>query len=128
MIAAGKLAADRNLHHGIAVGAGAAMDKIRDIKNAAPGSMRERAQWRRNVLDMANGDAPLSSPFSGAGDGGSDNGDSPMPSPSAPNPDVPTQTGGAGGASPIPTVRRKRFRWTLQLNRFQPTIKDRLRC
>ena len=79
------------------------MDKIRDIKNAAPGSMRERAQWRRNVLDMANGDAPLSSPFSGAGDGGSDNGDSPMPSPSAPNPDVPTQTGGAGGASPIPT-------------------------
>lgn len=103
LIAAGKLAADRNLHHGIAVGAGAAMDKIRDIKNAAPGSMRERAQWRRNVLDMANGDAPLSSPFSGAGDGGSDNGDSPMPSPSAPNPDVPTQTGGAGGASPIPT-------------------------
>lgn len=103
LIAAGKLATDRNLHHGIAVGAGAAMDKIRDIKNAAPGSMRERAQWRRNVLDMANGDAPLSSPFSGAGDGGSDNGDSPMPSPSAPNPDVPTQTGGAGGASPIPT-------------------------
>lgn len=103
LIAAGKLAADRNLHHGIAVGAGAAMDKIRDIKNAAPGSMRKRAQWRRNVLDMANGDAPLSSPFSGAGDGGSDNGDSPMPSPSAPNPDVPTQTGGAGGASPIPT-------------------------
>lgn len=103
LIAAGKLAADRNLHHGIAVGTGAAMDKIRDIKNAAPGSMRERAQWRRNVLDMANGDAPLSSPFSGAGDGGSDNGDSPMPSPSAPNPDVPTQTGGAGGASPIPT-------------------------
>lgn len=103
LIAAGKLAADRNLHHGIAVGAGAAMDKIRDIKNAAPGSMRKRAQWRRNVLDMANGDAPLSSPFSGAGDGGSDNGDSPMPSPSAPNPDVPTQTGGVGGASPLPT-------------------------
>lgn len=88
---------------GAKVAAKAAMDKIRDIKNAAPGSMRERAQWRRNVLDMANGDAPLSSPFSGAGDGGSDNGDSPMPSPSAPNPDVPTQTGGAGGASPIPT-------------------------
>lgn len=103
LIAAGKLAADRNLHHGIAVGAGAAMDKIRDIKNAALGSMRERAQWRRNVLDMANGDAPLSSPFSGAGDGGSDNGDSSMPSPSAPNPDVPTQTGGVGGASPLPT-------------------------
>lgn len=103
LIAAGKLAADRNLHHGLAVGAGAAMDKIRDIKNAAPGSMKERAQWRRNVLDMANGDAPLSSPFSGTGDGGSDNGDSPMPSPSAPNPDVPTQTGGAGGASPFPT-------------------------
>ena len=103
LIAAGKLAADRNLHHGIAVGAGAAMDKIRDIRNAAPGSMRERDQWRRDVLGMANGDAPLSSPFSGAGDGGSDNGDSPMPSPSAPNPDVPTQTGGVGGASPIPT-------------------------
>lgn len=103
LIAAGKLAADRNLHHGLAVGAGAAMDKIRDIKNAAPGSMKERAQWRCNVLDMANGDAPLSSPFSSTGDGGSDNGDSPMPSPSAPNPDVPTQTGGAGGASPIPT-------------------------
>lgn len=102
-IAAGKLAADRNLHHGIAVGAGAAMDKIRDIRNAAPGSMRKRDQWRRDVLGMANGDAPLSSPFSGAGDGGSDNGDSPMPSPSAPNPDVPTQTGGVGGASPIPT-------------------------
>lgn len=57
------------------------MDKIRDIKNAAPGSMKERAQWRCNVLDMANGDAPLSSPFSSTGDGGSDNGDSPMPSP-----------------------------------------------
>lgn len=88
---------------GAKVAAKAAMDKIRDIKNAAPGSMRERAQWRRNVLDMANGDAPLSSPFSGAGDGGSDNGDSSMPSPSAPNPDVPTQTGGVGGASPLPT-------------------------
>lgn len=103
LIAAGKLAADRNLHHGLAVGAGAAMDKIRDIRNAAPGGMRERDQWRRDVLGMANGDAPLSSPFSGAGDGGSDNGNSPMPSPSAPNPDVPTQTGGVGGASPIPT-------------------------
>lgn len=79
------------------------MDKIRDIKNAAPGSMRERAQWRRNVLGMANGDAPLSSPFSGTGDGGSADGDSPMPSPSAPNPNVPTQPGGAGGASPLPT-------------------------
>lgn len=103
LVAAGKLAADRNLHHGLAVGAGAAMDKIRDIKNAAPGSVRERDQWRRNVLGMANGDAPLSSPFSGTGDGGSANGDSPMPSPSAPNPDVPTQTGGVGGASPLPT-------------------------
>lgn len=103
LIAAGKLAADRNLHHGLAVGAGAAMDKIRDIRNAAPGGMRKRDQWRRDVLGMANGDAPLSSPFSGAGDGGSDNGNSPMPSPSAPNPDVPTQTGGVGGASPIPT-------------------------
>lgn len=103
LVAAGKLAADRNLHHGLAVGAGAAMDKIRDIRNAAPGSMRERDQWRRNVLGMANGDAPLSSPFSGTGDGGSADGDSPMPSPTAPNPDAPTQPGGAGGASPLPT-------------------------
>lgn len=69
LVSAGKLAADRNLHHGLAVGAGAAMDKIRDIRNAAPGSMRKHDQWRRNVLDMANGDAPLSSPFSGTGDG-----------------------------------------------------------
>lgn len=103
LIAAGKLAADRNLHHGLAVGAGAAMDKIRDIRNAAPGSMRKRDQWRRNVLGMANGDAPLPSPFSGTGDGGSADGDSPMPSPTAPTPNAPTQTGGAGGASPIPT-------------------------
>ena len=103
LVAAGKLAADRNLHHGLAVGAGAAMDKIRDIRNAAPGSVRERDQWRRNVLGMANGDAPLSSPFSGTGDGGSANGDSPMPSPSAPTPNAPTQNGGVGGASPIPT-------------------------
>lgn len=103
LIATGKLAADRNLHHGLAVGAGAAMDKIRDIRNAAPGSMRKRDQWRRNVLGMANGDAPLPSPFSGTGDGGSADGDSPMPSPTAPTPNAPTQTGGAGGASPIPT-------------------------
>ena len=100
LIAAGKLATDRNLHHGLAMGAGAAMDKIRDIRNAAPGSMRKRDQWRRDVLGMANGDAPLSSPFSGTGNGGSADGDSPMPSPT---PNAPTQTGGAGGASPIPT-------------------------
>lgn len=103
LIAAGKLATDRNLHHGLAVGAGAAMDKIRDIRNAAPGSMRKRDQWRRDVLGMANGDAPLSSPFSGTGDGGSADGDSPMPSPTAPTPNAPTQPGGVGGASPLPT-------------------------
>lgn len=80
LVAAGKLAADRNLHHGLAVGAGAAMGKIRDIRNAAPGSMKKRDQWRRDVLGMANGDTPLSSPFSGTGDGGSADGDSPMPS------------------------------------------------
>lgn len=92
LIAAGKLAADRNLHHGLAVGAGAAMDKIRDIKNAAPGSMRERAQWRRNVLDMANGDAPLPSPFTGTGDGNVGAG-TPVPAPSG-------LDNGHGGAMP----------------------------
>lgn len=81
LVAAGKLAADRNLHHGLAVGAGAAMGKIHDIRNAAPDSMKKRDQWRRDVLGMANGDTPLSSPFSGTGDGGSADGDSPMPSP-----------------------------------------------
>lgn len=92
LIAAGKLATDRNLHHGLAVGAGAAMDKIRDIRNAAPGSMRKRDQWRRNVLDMANGDAPLPSPFTGTGDGNVGAG-TPVPAPSG-------LDNGHGGAMP----------------------------
>ncbi|MCQ4793647.1 hypothetical protein NE692_09310 [Bifidobacterium adolescentis] len=116
LIAAGKLATDRDLWHGARVGLGAGAHALHSgystLKAKAPETVAKRSQWRRNVIDMANGQTPTSMPFTGTGDtgsngsnadGGTNDGGSPMPSPTSPIPNVPPQNGGTGGASPIPT-------------------------
>lgn len=116
LIAAGKLATDRDLWHGARVGLGAGAHALHSgystLKAKALETVAKRSQWRRNVIDMANGQSPTSMPFTGTGDtgsngsnadGGTNDGGSPMPSPTSPIPNIPPQTGGAGGASPIPT-------------------------
>lgn len=116
LIAAGKLATDRDLWHGARVGLGAGAHALHSgystLKAKAHETVAKRSQWRRNVIDMANGQTPTSMPFTGTGDtgsngsnadGGTNDGGSPMPSPTSPIPNVPPQNGGTGGASPIPT-------------------------
>ena len=116
LIAAGKLATDRDLWHGARVGLGAGAHALHSgystLKAKALETVAKRSQWRRNVIDMANGQTPTSMPFTGTGDtgsngsnadGGTNDGGSPMPSPTSPIPNVPPQNGGTGGASPIPT-------------------------
>ena len=116
LIAAGKLATDRDLWHGARVGLGAGAHALHSgystLKAKALETVAKRSQWRRNVIDMANGQTPTSMPFTRTGDtgsngsnadGGTNDGGSPMPSPTSPIPNVPPQNGGTGGASPIPT-------------------------
>lgn len=116
LIAAGKLATDRDLWHGARVGLGAGAHALHSgystLKAKASETVAKRSQWRRNVIDMANGQTPTSMPFTGTGDtgsngsnadGGTNDGGSPMPAPTSPIPNVPPQNGGTGGASPIPT-------------------------
>ena len=123
LVAAGKLATDRDLWHGMGVGARALGNGWSTLKRKAPGVLAKRDQWRRKVVDMAHGQTPTSTPFTGTGGktsggsqaGGASNagvpnssgkpnaGGTPIPSPNGPTPNGPIPHGGAGGASPIPT-------------------------
>lgn len=107
LIAAGKLATDRDAWHGAAqVGKGIAHAGGKGVQ-LGHDALQKRLDRTQEIIDMANGDAPLPSPFTGTGDGnagaggpvptpsGSDNGpDGAMPtSDGAPTETIPTSDG-----------------------------------
>ena len=107
LIAAGKLATDRDAWHGAAqVGKGIAHAGGKGLQ-LGHDALQKRLDRTQRIIDMANGDAPLPSPFTGTGDGnvgaagpvptpsGSDNGaGSAMPtSDGAPTETIPTSDG-----------------------------------
>lgn len=92
LIAAGKLATDRDAWHGAAqVGKGIAYAGGKGVQ-LGHDALQKRLDRTQGIIDMANGDAPLPSPFTGTGDGNVGAGGQ-----------VPTPSGsdsGAGGAIP----------------------------
>lgn len=92
LIAAGKLATDRDAWHGAAqVGKGIAYAGGKGVQ-LGHDALQKRLDRTQGIIDMANGDAPLPSPFTGTGDGNVGAGGQ-----------VPTPSGsdsGAGGAMP----------------------------
>lgn len=92
LIAAGKLATDRDARHGAA-------QVVKGIAHAGGkglqlghDALQKRLDRIRRIIDMANGDAPLPSPFTGTGDGNGGAG-GPVPTPSG-------SDNGAGSAMP----------------------------
>lgn len=92
LIAAGKLATDRDARHGaaqvvkgIAYAGGKGVQLVHD-------ALQKRLDRTQRIIDMANGDAPLPSPFTGTGDGNVGAG-GPVPTPSG-------SDNGHGGAMP----------------------------
>ncbi|MDB0590080.1 hypothetical protein PL392_06875 [Bifidobacterium adolescentis] len=92
LIAAGKLATDRNAWHGAAqVGKGIAHAGGKGLQ-LGHDALQKRLDRTQRIIDMANGDAPLPSPFTGTGDGNGGAG-GPVPTPSG-------SDNGAGSAMP----------------------------
>lgn len=92
LIAAGKLATDRDAWHGAAQvvkGIAHAGGKGLQLGHDALQKLLDRTQ---RIIDMANGDVPLPSPFTGTGDGNGGAG-GPVPTPSG-------SDNGAGSAMP----------------------------
>lgn len=92
LIAAGKLATDRDAWHGAA-------QVVKGIAHAGGkglqlghDALQKRLDRTQRIIDMANGDAPLLSPFTGTGDGNGGAG-GPVPTPSG-------SDNGAGSAMP----------------------------
>lgn len=92
LIAAGKLATDRDARHGAA-------QVVKGIAHAGGkglqlghDALQKRLDRTQRIIDMANGDAPLPSPFTGTGDGNGGAG-GPVPTPSG-------SDNGAGSAMP----------------------------
>lgn len=81
LIAAGKLATDRDAWHGAAqVGKGIAHAGGKGLQ-LGHDALQKRLDRTQRIIDMANGDAPLPSPFTGTGDGNVGAG-GPVPTPS----------------------------------------------
>lgn len=92
LIAAGKLATDRDAWHGAAqVGKGIAHAGGKGVQ-LGHDALQKRLDRTQGIIDMANGDAPLPSPFTGTGDGNVGAG-GPVPTPSG-------SDNGPGGAMP----------------------------
>lgn len=92
LIAAGKLATDRDAWHGAAqVGKGIAYAGGKGVQ-LGHDALQKRLDRTQGIIDMANGDAPLPSPFTGTGDGNVGAG-GPVPTPSG-------SDNGPGGAMP----------------------------
>lgn len=92
LIAAGKLATDRDVWHGAAqVGKGIAHAGGKGLQ-LSHDALQKRLDRTQRIIDMANGDAPLPSPFTGTGDGNGGAG-GPVPTPSG-------SDNGAGSAMP----------------------------
>ena len=92
LIAAGKLATDRDAWHGAAqVGKGIAYAGGKGVQ-LGHDALQKRLDRTQGIIDMANGDAPLPSPFTGTGDGNV-GADGPVPTPSG-------SDNGPGGAMP----------------------------
>lgn len=92
LIAAGKLATDRDAWHGAAqVGKGIAHAGGKGLQ-LVHDALQKRLDRTQRIIDMANGDAPLPSPFTGTGDGNGGAG-GPVPTPSG-------SDNGAGSAMP----------------------------
>lgn len=92
LIAAGKLATDRDAWHGAAqVGKGIAHAVGKGLQ-LGHDALQKRLDRTQRIIDMANGDAPLPSPFTGTGDGNGGAG-GPVPTPSG-------SDNGAGSAMP----------------------------
>lgn len=92
LIAAGKLATDRDAWHGAAqVGKGIAHAGGKGLQ-LGHDALQKRLDRTQRIIDMANGDAPLPSPFTGTGDGNAGAG-GPVPTPSG-------SDNGAGSAMP----------------------------
>lgn len=92
LIAAGKLATDRDAWHGTAqVGKGIAHAGGKGLQ-LGHDALQKRLDRTQRIIDMANGDAPLPSPFTGTGDGNGGAG-GPVPTPSG-------SDNGAGSAMP----------------------------
>lgn len=92
LIAAGKLATDRDAWHGAAqVGKGIAYASGKGVQ-LGHDALQKRLDRTQGIIDMANGDAPLPSPFTGTGDGNVGAGGQ-VPAPSG-------SDSGAGGAMP----------------------------
>lgn len=92
LIAAGKLATDRDAWHGAAqVGKGIAHAGEKGLQ-LGHDALQKRLDRTQRIIDMANGDAPLPSPFTGTGDGNVGAG-GPVPTPSG-------SDNGAGSAMP----------------------------
>lgn len=92
LIAAGKLATDRDARHGAAqVGKGIAHAGGKGLQ-LGHDALQKRLDRTQRIIDMANGDAPLPSPFTGTGDGNGGAG-GPVPTPSG-------SDNGAGSAMP----------------------------
>lgn len=92
LIAAGKLATDRDAWHGAAqVGKGIAHAGGKGLQ-LGHDALQKRLDRTQEIIDMANGDAPLPSPFTGTGDGNGGAG-GPVPTPSG-------SDNGAGSAMP----------------------------
>lgn len=92
LIAAGKLATDRDARHGAAqVGKGIAHAGGKGLQ-LVHDALQKRLDRIQRIIDMANGDAPLLSPFTGTGDGNGGAG-GPVPTPSG-------SDNGAGSAMP----------------------------
>lgn len=92
LIAAGKLATDRDAWHGAAqVGKGIAHAGGKGLQ-LGHDALQKQLDRTQRIIDMANGDAPLPSPFTGTGDGNGGAG-GPVPTPSG-------SDNGAGSAMP----------------------------
>ena len=92
LVAAGKLATDRDAWHGAAqVGKGIAHAGGKGLQ-LGHDALQKRLDRTQRIIDMANGDAPLPSPFTGTGDGNVGAG-GPVPTPSG-------SDNGAGSAMP----------------------------
>lgn len=96
LIAAGKLATDRDAWHGAAqVGKGIAHAGGKGVQ-LGHDALQKRLDRTQEIIDMANGDAPLPSPFTGTGDGNAGAG-GPVPTPSGsdgePTETIPTSDG-----------------------------------
>lgn len=92
LIAAGKLATDRDAWHGAAqVGKGIAHAGGKGLQ-LGHDALQKRLDRTQRIIDMANGDVPLPSPFTGTGDGNGGAG-GPVPTPSG-------SDNGAGSAMP----------------------------